>query len=269
MDLNEYLTTASSSTLYRPVYTETAGVLPYLYFENKYNIANSVVDQYPPNMLTLPFGAMFIFVYKPEVDGDENYLSGAVDGSTDRNPIIISHKKIGSDITLHFNPNGKEFDGATRERTLISSTDSSKYWGGDYHFLCLSLGGTKDYTGGSVNNAGWFEYFNSDYNPKLTSGQILKNNSIIGYDIYITRLELDTMDQSLGMRQFYFGRVGTASSAGGGQNSAGFRIYEMLLFIPNEKQTHNIDADTAPFQPTDIIYKKVKDYIYEKYNKLK
>ena len=50
-----------------------------------------------------------------------------------------------------------------------------------------------------------------------------------------------------------------------GETSGGFRMYEFLLFIPNEAQTHNINVDAAPFQPTDIIYKKVKDYIYEKY----
>jgi hypothetical protein len=46
-------------------------------------------------------------------------------------------------------------------------------------------------------------------------------------------------------------------------------MYEFLMFIPNQAQTHNIDADAAPFQPTDIIYKKVKEYIYNKYTDLK
>ena len=42
-----------------------------------------------------------------------------------------------------------------------------------------------------------------------------------------------------------------------------------MIFIPNEKKTHNINADASPFQPTDIIYKKAKDYIFKKYPTLK
>ena len=46
--------------------------------------------------------------------------------------------------------------------------------------------------------------------------------------------------------------------------SAGFAIYEMMLFVPDS----NIGNDNTPFQPTDIIYKKIKDYIYNKYESL-
>tara|TARA_B100000519_G_scaffold188672_1_gene186447 strand:+ start:7275 stop:8753 length:1479 start_codon:yes stop_codon:yes gene_type:complete len=253
----QYLTAGNVSTLFRPTYTEATGVKSYLYFTGKNILQNSVESAYPNSKINLPFGAMFIMVYKPEVQSEENYLLGAANGSTDENPIILSHKKGTTDITIKFNPNGKTFDGASRERTLISSTNSAAYWGGDYHFLCLSLGGSKDYTGGTVNQAGWFEYFNSVYNPKLTTGQILKNNSIAG--------NTDTMTGGADER-FWFSQIGTITT---GETSGGFRMYEFLLFIPNEAQTHNINVDAAPFQPTDIIYKKVKDYIYEKYKSLK
>ena len=255
--VSEYLKAVSSSPAFCPTYTESAGVLPYLHFENNQSLECYLADEYPTTSFYMPYGAMMIFIYKPETTGDENYLSGDFTSNTDRNPIIISHKKIGSDITLKFNPNGNTFDGSSRERTLINSTDSTKYWGGEYHFFCLSLGGCKDYTGGSVNQAGWFEYFNSDYNPNLTTGQILKNNSITG--------NTDDMG-GLGYTQFMFNRIGTRTT---GESSAGFRMYEFLMFIPNQAQTHNINADTAPFQPTDIIYKKVKDYIFNKYESLK
>ena len=202
--------------------------------------------------LHTPYGSMIVLVYRPTGENSNNFLLGKSNEATDRSPMCISHKKVGSNISISFNPNGS-FSGASRERTLITSTDSSKYWGGDYHFLCLSLGGSKDYTGGSVNQAGWFEYFNSDYNPNLTTGQILKNNTITG----------NTDDMSNDADQFYISRVGSTST------SAGFRMYEMLVFIPNQAQTHNINSDAAPFQPTDIIYKKVKDYILNKYKELK
>ena len=91
----------------------------------------------------------------------------------------------------------------------------------------------------------------------MTTGQILKNNSIAG--------NTDTMTGGVDER-FWFSQIGTTTT---GETSGGFRMYEFLLFIPNEAQTHNINVDAAPFQPTDIIYKKVKDYIYEKYKSLK
>ena len=47
-------------------------------------------------------------------------------------------------------------------------------------------------------------------------------------------------------------------------SSIGFAIYEMMLFVPDS----STGDDTAPFQPTSIIYKKIKDYIYNKYNSL-
>ena len=122
-------------------------------------------------------------------------------------------------------------------------------------FYAYLWGGSKNYTGGSVNQAGWFEYFNSNYNPKLTTGQILKNNTITG--------NTDSMDSNH-QSNFNFKSIGHAV-----ESSSGFRMYEFLMFIPNEQQTHNIDLDAAPFQPTDIIYKQIKEYIYKKYNQLK
>ena len=204
--------------------------------------------------LHLPYGCMIILVYKPTGTGGENLLLGSAAQITDKSPLIISHKKVGSDITLHFNPNGTGFTGSARERTLITSTNSTNFWDADYHFFCLSLGGSKDYTGGSKNQEGWFEYFNSNYNPNLTTGQIIKNNTING----------NTDDMGYNDDQFFINRTGDLISS-----SSGFRMYEMMIFIPNEKKTHNINADAAPFQSTDIIYKKAKDYIFKKYPTLK
>jgi len=252
-DNDEYWYTPTEIGSLLPTYKDgiSDGTLPYVYYQDNQNI-------YPSNTesaLSLPYGALFVFVYKPMITSGENYILGAGNAATDENPLIISHKKDGASITIKINPNGKTFDGASRERTLINSSDSGKYWGGDYHFLSLSLGGSMNYTGGSVNQQGWYEYFNSEYNPKLTTGQILKNNSITG----------NTDSMGVGSKNFRCGRIGTITS---GETSAGFGIYEMLIFAPHKKpELYN--SDIAPFQPTDIIYKKVKDYIYEKYNKLK
>ena len=238
-----------------PIYKDgvSDNTLPYLKFTGTNTLK---VNQDPADdKLFLPFGAMIILVYRPVGTDAENYILGSNIGTTDNRPLIISHKKDGSNITIKFNPNGNEFNGASRERTLLTSTDSSNYWGGDYHFLCLSLGGSKKYTGGTYNQQGWYEYFNSDYNPKLTTGQIIKNNSIAG--------NTDTMGGGADT-DFFMERIGSPVNTSGG-----FNIYEMLIFVPNEKSTHNISNDAAPFQPTDIIYKKVKDYIYNKYNELK
>ncbi len=209
-----------------------------------------------PTMFMCPYGAMFIFIYKPTTTGGENYLLGSSNETSEFRPFLVSHAKIGDDIHIKIKTKGIEFDGQSNERTLISSTDSDKYWGGDYHFLSVSLGGSKNYTGGSYNQKGWFEYFNSEYNPKLTTGQIIKNNQIAG--------NTDSLQVDL-YTNFCLSRIGNAQV----DSSAGFKMYELLVFIPNEAQTHSIDEDSAPFQPTDIIYKKVKEYIYNKYKSLK
>ena len=165
--------------------------------------------------------------------------------------IVLDHKNIGGDITLEFNPKGNFFTFSAATTTLISSTDSTNYWDADTHFLALSLGGNKAQTGGSYNQSGWYEYFNSNYNPKLTTGQIIKNNSFTGNS--------ETYSNSL-------------TFAGWGDSTystSGVGIHEMLLFVPESINTHNINADSAPFQPTDIIYNQIKDYIYNKYDNLK
>lgn len=256
---NPYLRSSNvTSWAYHPTYQDgiAEGTKPFLKFTTTSNLQTSASSQLiGDDSLFLPFGAMFIMVYKPTVAADENYILGNEYDAVNFNPIILSHKKVGSDITIHFNPHGNSFTGASRERTLINSTDDTKYWVGDYHFLCLSLGGSKNYTGGSVNQKGWYEYFNSNYNPKLTTGQILSDNTIAG--------NTDNMEATVGSN-FSFKSIGHAAI-----NSSGFNMYEFLLFIPNQAQTHNIDADAAPFQPTDIIYKKVKEYIYNKYKQLK
>lgn len=254
-----YLVSSSlASSFYHPNFKNgiDEGTKPFLYFEGTENLHSAASSQdVGDGNINLPYGAMFILVYKPDVSGGVNYILGNEYNAANYNPIILSHQYVGSDITIKFNPHANTFDGASRERTLISSTDDSKYWVGDYHFLCLSLGGSKNYTGGSVNQAGWFEYFNSNYNPKLTTGQILKNNTITG--------NTDSMDSNH-QSNFNFKSIGHAV-----ESSSGFRMYEFLMFIPNEQQTHNIDLDAAPFQPTDIIYKQIKEYIYKKYNQLK
>ena len=90
----------------------------------------------------------------------------------------------------------------------------------------------------------------------MTTGQIIKNNQIAG--------NTDSLQVDL-YTNFCLSRIGNAQV----DSSAGFKMYELLVFIPNEAQTHSIDEDSAPFQPTDIIYKKVKEYIYNKYKSLK
>tara|TARA_R100000664_G_scaffold16331_2_gene25101 strand:- start:146 stop:1573 length:1428 start_codon:yes stop_codon:yes gene_type:complete len=254
----EYLQSGRSQAGFRPTYKDglTASTLPFLEFSNYDSLEVVSSTSALPSQFVLPFGAMIIYVYKPIGTGSENYLLGSKSETEDLRPLILSHKKVGDDITLHFKPNGITFDDSSSERTLISSTDSTNYWDADYHFFCLSLGGSKQYTGGSYNQVGWYEYFNSNYNPKLTTGQILKNNLITG--------NTDNLDNDTN-NNFYLSRIGQRSGDATGE----FRVYELLLFIPNEAQTHNIDADAAPFQPTDIIYKKVKDYIYNKYELLK
>ena len=220
----------------------------YLKFETTASITTLSTSSNP--RFHMPLGAMIIMVYQPYGTESENYLMGSANQFAGQAPLIFSHKKVGSDITIHFAPNSTSFTGATDERTLITSTDSTKYWDAKYHFFCLSLGGCKAYTGGTYNQQGWFEYFNSDYNPKLTTGQIIKNNTIAG----------NTTNMTVGFLNFYFNRIGHQTV-----NSAGFRMYEFLMFIPNNKKTHNISDDAAPFQPTDIIYKKAKEYISNKY----
>ena len=199
--------------------------------------------------MSIPYGALFIFVYKPTVAEDYNYLSGDVSTLLGINETIcISHKKIGSDITIEFNPRGEFSTYSSDTVTLKTSTDSSNYWDADIHFLALSLGGNKAQTGGTKNNSGWYEYFNSNNNPKLSTGQVLNDNSFTGNS--------NTYSNSL---KFV--------SIGGGGSSAGFKMYEMLLFVPNET-TRGTSYDVAPYQPTDIIYNEIKNYIYNKYNSL-
>ena len=254
----EYLKTGNvDSGDYQPNYQDGSSeeTIPFLQFEGTESLAVESSTATYQNQFNLPYGGMVVLVYKPSATGGENYILGANNESAGAAPLIFSHKKTNSDIVIHFKPNGVSFDGDSSERTLIDSTDGAKYWVADYHFFCLSLGGSKQYTGGSYNQVGWYEYFNSNYNPKLTTGQILKNNLITG--------NTDNLDNDTN-NNFYLSRIGQRSGDATGE----FRVYELLLFIPNEAQTHNIDADAAPFQPTDIIYKKVKDYIYNKYSEL-
>tara|TARA_B100000519_G_C14261030_1_gene448052 strand:+ start:10028 stop:11485 length:1458 start_codon:yes stop_codon:yes gene_type:complete len=250
----EYIKSPDGFTL-SPIYKDNPRCIEFV-GSKSIEMENEGSSSLLSDKIPLPYGAMFIYVYRPLYTGGENYLSGDNGEAGDLAPMLLSHKKIGNDITIHFNPNGGSFSGS-RVITLFTTSDPTQginYWNADYHFLCVSLGGSKQYTGGTYNQSGWFEYFNSNYNPKLTTGQIIKNNSFTG--------NTDNMSDGTG-NNFTFSRIGSGTS------SAGFRMYELLLFIPNEKKTHGIDADAPPFQPTDIIYKKVKEYIYNKYTTLK
>lgn len=242
-EYNGYLTTEDAN---RPKYYNATNPA-YLQFEGTQYLRT--YDSAYKN-ISLSAGALFILVYRPYKDGGFNFLLGNHVTGAEGN-IVLSHKKIGSNITIEFNPCGDFATYSSRNITLKTSTDSANDWDADIHFIALSLGGNKAQTGGSKNNSGWFEYFNSNKNSKLTTGQILVDNSFTGNS--------DTYSNSL-----------TFAGWGDGSNSSsGFRMYEMLLFVPDANTTHNINADAAPFQPTDIIYKKIKDYIYNKYESLK
>ena len=216
----------------------------YAYYDANDNFRTFRGSAYEP--ISLAYGGLLIYVYRPVKDSGNNLLSGNFVSASEEGNLSINHEKAGSDIRIQFNPCGDLTTYSSRTITLKSSTDSPKYWDADIHFLALSLGGNKAQTGGSKNNSGWYEYFNSNYNPKLTTGQIIKDNSFTGNS--------DTYSNSL-----TFAGMGSSEDV-----SAGFAIYEMMLFVPDS----NIGNDNTPFEPTDIIYKKIKDYIYNKYESL-
>ena len=205
--------------------------------------------------ISLPYGALFIYVYKPL--GVSGYLSGNHTDTSggDIGNMVINHELTGGTlVNLKFNPCGNFTDFSSRTNNLIVSSDKEKYWDANFHFLALSVGGNKAQTGGSYNQSGWYEYFNSDYNPKLTTGQIIKNNSFTGNS--------DTYAESL-----TFAGIGNSIDV-----TSGMFVFEMMLFVPTETTSRgggDFDSDSAPFQPTDIIYKNIKDYVYNRYSKLK
>lgn len=243
IEYSEYLLGSSTSSLNPAYYNITP--TPFLNFAFTQNL-RAVSSGF--KNISLSSGALFIMVYRPSGTSGENYILGNQVTGEEGN-VIYSHKKVGSNITIHFNPCGDFTAYSSRTISLATSTDSSNFWDADIHFMALSLGGNKAQTGGSYNNSGWFEYFNSNYNPKLTTGQIIKDNSFDGNS--------NTYSNSL-----------TFASIGGNTTSMGFNLYELLIFAPNAISTHNINADASPFQPTDIIYKQIKDYIYNKYKSL-
>tara|TARA_R100001463_G_scaffold65456_2_gene118746 strand:+ start:385 stop:1800 length:1416 start_codon:yes stop_codon:yes gene_type:complete len=203
--------------------------------------------------LSIEYGALFILVYRPITVG-QNILLGDfdIDAGYTNSSLYLTHTKNGSDITIKFNPRGFFDNFSSETETLITTTDSANYWDADLHFIALSVGGNKANTGGSKNQKGWFEYFNSTYNPKLTTGQIINDNSFSG--------NTNTYNKSC-----------TFASVGGwanGTGSSGINIHELLIFVP-EGKTKRIDVDSAPFQPTDIIYNEAKNYIFSKYKNLK
>jgi hypothetical protein len=216
----------------------------YAYFDDNDSFRTFRDSAY--NGISLAYGGLLIYVYRPAKDGGVNYLSGNFVSAAEEGNMALTHSKIGSNISVEFNPCGNNVSYASRTKSLISSTDSTTYWDADIHFIALSLGGNKAQTGGTKNNSGWFEYFNSNYNPKLTTGQIIQDNSFVGNS--------DTYSNSL-----TFAGMGSSEAT-----SVGFTIYEMMLFVPDA----STGSDTVPFQPTNIIYKKIKDYIYNKYESL-
>jgi hypothetical protein len=228
----------------KPEWFEGTTTPAYAYFSGTKNFRTFKNPSYDP--ISLAYGALLIYVYKPIKNGGNNFLAGNNVSASEEGNIAISHAKIGINITIEFNPCGNNASYASRTISLKTSTDSNRYWDADIHFLALSLGGNKAQTGGTKNNSGWYEYFNNNHNPKLTTGQILQANSFTGNS--------DTYSNSL-----TFAGIGSEQDT-----SLGFGVYEMLLFVP-ESSTGD---DTAPFRPTDIIYKKIKDYIYNKYESL-
>ena len=233
-----------------PTFKEGGSVRPHISIDSAdafgvYSSSDSVTT------IDLSNGGLMVFIYKPTGTGSQNLLVGDYSLGSLYNPAIcVSHKKVGSDITIDFNPRGDFASFSSETKTLKTSTDSTNYWDADYHFLALSVGGNKAQTGGTYNQSGWYEYFNSNYNPKLTTGQIFDTNSFTGNSV--------TYSNSC-----------TFAGIGGFSGSAGFDLYEFLVFVPETTTTHGYSADTAPFQPTDITYKKLKDYIYNKYTMLK
>jgi len=254
-------TPTETQSKYDSFFTTEVGEMPYWRKENPFSYMEFSGDMYlrayksTYKDISLSYGALLIFIYRPTAVG-YNYLSGNhmdISGGECGN-MVLSHKKVGSDVTIQYNPSGGFFSFFGDTIDLLTSTDLTKYWDADIHFLALSVGGNKAQTGGAVNNAGWYEYFNSNYNPHLTTGQIKADNSFSGNS--------NTYDNSL-----------TFAGWGDGTfESGGFQIYETLLFIQPTTTTRigsGYSVDSAPFQPTDLMYKKIKDYIYDKYESLK
>ena len=242
---NNYLTGGGTPKYYSTVLVD---LKPRIFF-NGTDIM-SVNNNTKP--IDLSSGALLIYVYKPWTDGGYNFLSGDYSSGIYNPSMCLSHRLDGVNVDIEFNPRG-EFSTFSSETITLASGQSADMWTGDEHFLALSIGGNKAQTGGSYNQSGWYEYFNSNNTTKLTTGQILENNSFTGNSV--------TYSNSC--------NFATIGGYNGGTGSAGFAIYEFLLFVPESITTHGIDADAAPFQPTDIIYKKAKDYILNKYKALK
>tara|TARA_E500000305_G_scaffold108358_1_gene110584 strand:- start:4379 stop:5770 length:1392 start_codon:yes stop_codon:yes gene_type:complete len=240
-------TTPSTSTRKPNWFAKTNSLPGYLEFvDNDIFMQRTFQSDYLGRIPTL-YGAMVIYLYRPVDDGN-NYISGNSENTSTYQP-LINHSKSGSNIGINFNPSGINVPGDNV--TFVSTTDNVNYWDPDMHFLAISYGGRKEDTGGTKNAKGWFEYFNSDYNPKLTTGQILNNNSFAGN----TSTYTDSMS---------FGTLGSWTL-----NSAKFRIYEMIFCASPDNSKRGNDLDNAPFQPSDLIYSKIKEYVYNKYENLK
>jgi len=197
-----------------------------------------------------PWGIMVVYVYKPITS--KAHLSGQYSIAGTINMEITHEISASENVLININTSGKSTTYPSDKETLVSKPDSkSTYWDADYHFLCVSLCGGKSFAGGDKNGVGWFEYFNSNLNKKLTTGQILNQNAISGNTTTIAH-------------QNKWGTIGSVVQEG----ECTFRLYECLVFTPQEKTTHLNDYDTAPFQPTDIVYAEVKKYIYAKYPRL-
>lgn len=210
--------------------------------------------------LKIPYGALLVFVYRPvtQDNTDSNYLLGrssnndSIDGEAG---LVIIHDKKAAGIDIKFNTGGSFVNSNMTNRTvtIATSTDSTNYFNAEYHFLAISLGSANHWLNSEgVNYKGWFEYFNSNYNPKLSSGQIVKNNSFDGFTTPI-----------------YGQGVNICSIGSFTDNVPGFKVYECMILLPNGPKSHGGAYSDSPFiMPTDITYNNIKNYIYNKYQNL-
>jgi hypothetical protein len=235
---------------YRPIWNHATPTLPAkITFGDDDILGIEDPTGYGSGQFEIPYGGLFIIVYKPTGTEDYNYLNGTPENGNAKQ-ILVSHSKIGSDIKIEVNFND-DFTDISASNTLLSETDSTKYWDADVHFLALSFGGIPSKIGGAYTGRGWYEYFNSDYNPNKTTGQI-ENSMISG--------TTDSISGGIG-----WGNIGKY----GGAFSAGFDIYETMGFVATEKRSDANDNAITPFSPGGIIYNQAKNYILNKYKLLK
>ena len=234
---------------YRPRWYQRTSTLPARAKFEIDDILGINDGNYGGGQFEIPYGGLFVFLYKPIEVGKPIVLNGKSESGNGKN-ILLVHEKIGSDIKIKVNFDGDSTFPASSSNTLISTTDSTNYWDADIHFLAVSFGGIPSKVGGSVTGKGWFEYFNSNYNPKETTGQILQNE-ISG--------TTDTISATQG-----WGNIGYYGSPVSGD----FYVYETLGFVATEKRVDANDNPITPFSPGGIVYTQLKNYILNRYEQL-